>query len=234
MEINIRLPQVTGGSVEKQIAQLQSYMYQMVEQLNYALNAIGSSSEEKTEIVTTEKGSEISPEEAQKNFDSIKALIIKSADIVRAYYDQMKVSFDGEYAAQSDFGSFSESTNQTITANSASITQLFSNLQTISETVDMIKETRAWIKSGELDTGIYGVEVGQTIEQDGVETFNKYARFTADGIYFFLPGYSTAVAWMTGTKLFISNAAIQGKLTIGNYEIDSSNGITFKWIGGVS
>lgn len=233
MMVDIRLPNINADTPAGKIAQMQNYMYQLVEQLNWALSTVDSAQNGNTENIVLEKQSKpLSQEEAVSTFNAIKALIIKSADIVYAYEDQMKKDFDGVYVAESDFGEFAQRTNQSLEEDSTKIQQNFTNIQTLTGSVNTILETQAYIKSGLLDydaqgNAIYGVEVGQT--DDG--TFNKYARFTAGGIYFFLPGSSEAVAWMTGNKLFILNAEITGNLKVGNYVFDTSNGLAIKWVG---
>ena len=241
--IDIRIPNIaTDAPASQQMAQMRSYMYQLVEQLNWALNAIQSAQNgEKADVVVD--GVDVGDDITQTNettFNSIKGLIIKSADIVNAYYDEMKQRYDGEYVAQSDFGVFQQQVSQEITQNAEGISQLFTNVQSIESNVTSIESeviaSKAWINSGLLgyDSGgspIYGVEVGQRTTQGGTEIFNKYARFTASGIYFYLPGATNAVAWMTGTKLYITNAEITNTLKLGGYIVDLSHGATFKWVG---
>ena len=41
MSVDIRLPNITAATAEGQMAEMQSYMYQLVQQLNWALNTIG-------------------------------------------------------------------------------------------------------------------------------------------------------------------------------------------------
>jgi len=242
--IDIRIPNIaTDAPASQQMAQMRSYMYQLVEQLNWALNAIQSAQNgDSTDVVI--EGVDVGDDITQANettFNSIKGLIIKSADIVNAYYDEMKQRYDGEYVAQSDFGIYQQQVSQEITQNAEGISQLFTNVQSIESDVTSIESeviaSKAWINSGLLgyDEGgspIYGVEVGQRTTTGGVETFNKYARFTASGIYFYLPGATNAVAWMTGTKLYITNAEITNSLKLGHYIVDLSHGVTFKWAGG--
>lgn len=243
MSYDLRLPNITKGDPGQQIAELRSYLHQTVQQLNYALNSIESSVGTiiEQEAAKPVAGAPSTPEQAAATFNDIKALIIKSADIVNAYYDVMKVKYDGEYVALSDFGTFAENTEQEITTNSSAIEQMFRNIQSIeslvSELNDTVIATNAWIRTGLLDYDsqsipIYGMEVGQKTEIDGQEVFNKYARFTSQGIYFYLPGISEAAAWMTGTKLYIRNAEITVSLTLGKYMVDFTNGLTFRWIGG--
>lgn len=222
------------------MAQMRSYMYQLVEQLNWALSAIDKVQTENASQTTLSASQAVDSEEkAQSTFNQIKSLIIKSADIVEAYYDSMKHQLDGSYVAISDFGTFQENTSQAIEANSTSITQIFSDIQSIESNVsaieEMIIESDSWIRKGLLDydengVPIYGIEVGQKSVIDGEEVFNKYARFTAGGIYFYLPGIDEPVAYITDSQLYITEANIIYRISIGNFAfIPRANGnLSFK------
>ena len=40
MSVKIRYPNITGGSEREQLAQIKSFLYQLVDQLNYALSTL--------------------------------------------------------------------------------------------------------------------------------------------------------------------------------------------------
>ena len=42
MSVNFRYPNITGNSEREQIAQIKSYLHQLVEQLNFAMSTLGS------------------------------------------------------------------------------------------------------------------------------------------------------------------------------------------------
>lgn len=244
MGIDIRLPNITETTAEGQMSQMQSYMHQLVQQLNWALNNIDNAqivdpSGSQSVQTSYTKSISLSETDARANFNAIKSLIINSADIVEAYYQMMRQNFDGEYVANSDFGTFVESTNHSIENNSTATIDLYNDVQNMQTKLDKVEtallETDAWIKRGLLDYDeegipIYGIEVGQTTEVDGEEVFDRFARFTADGIYFYLPGSTDAVAWMSGNKLYISNAEITGSLKLGGFDLDLTNGIICRWV----
>lgn len=162
----------------------------------------------------------------------VKSLIIKSAEIVEAYEEELRKTFDGLYTAQSDFGDYQRTTNQTITDNSTATENRFTeHAEIISRLVNYDRDINAWIKTGELEDGVYGIEVGQTTEENGDEVYNKYARFTSGGLYFYIPSVDEPIAYMTDNKLYITNAHIVGSLTLGGYVVDTSNGVAFKWGG---
>lgn len=133
MGIDIRLPNITGPSDHERLAQMQSYLYQFVEQLQWALQNVDTTSA----AVATPVPKSLLPSgiattpDPQSTFNSIKSLIIKSADIVSAYYQEISRRLDGQYVAQSDFGDFAQKTTQTITENSESTAQRFENIQVI-------------------------------------------------------------------------------------------------------
>lgn len=232
MSIDLRLPNITANTDSGKINQLQSYVYQLVEQLNWAINIVNDGNTVAQTDSIEQVGNASSEDEAVKNFQSIKSLIIKSADIVNAYYDVLKTQFDGQYLAQSDFGIYQQETSQLITQNSTEIMQQFTDYQELRSEVSSILESNAWIRTGLLDykedgTPIYGMEIGQKTDADGEERFNKYSRFTSEGTYFYLPGSTVPVAWMTGTKLFINRMHVVSSVQLGDYLIDCTDGIVF-------
>ena len=235
---DIPLPRIQDADAQTQMAQMRSYLYQMVEQLNFVLNSL---SRETTEILTVTETKDAVKDKAQEaydNFNEIKSLIIKSADIVNSYYDQMQTRLSGDYVAQSEFGTYRSETQNTINANSDGITQLFENMQAIesgvSEITDNVRTVLANIKTGLLYTDehgnpVYGLEVGQRNIEDGVETFHKYARFTSNRLSFYDQN-DMEVAYISDYKLYITQAQITGSITVGRYVLDTSNGLAFRWV----
>ena len=148
--------------------------------------------------------------------------------------------------AKADFPSgsatFIQETNSKVKANSENIETTFKNIQTITGTLDGLKTTvadvTANIKSGHLtddENGvpIYGLEVGQKNVIDGVETFNKFARFTADRLSFYDKN-DNEVAYISDYKLYITHATISGSFALGGFveTVDQSNGsVVKKWVG---
>lgn len=239
MGIDLRFPNITAPTPQGQMAQMQSYMHQLVQQLNWALNTIGEAQSGNTSNVVINKPSEnVLPKEAEDTFNSIKALIIKSADIVKAYEETIMTDFNGEYFADSDFGTYLEQTSRSIEENSKGVTEIYSNVQTITDKVDGIDEdvrtTNSYIKRGFLgndkDTGeaVYGIAVGET-DENGV--YKQYAWFTADKLSFF-DANSNEVAYIGNGCLYIlGTSRFIGDVFLGGYKADTSDGLAFTWIG---
>lgn len=303
--INIPTPPQPIGSDKEQFKQLYTYIFQLAEQLNWALknvdttnNAVVATPVPKSLYSTTvESAGQI---DAQTTFASIKSLIIKSADIVSAYTDEINRRLAKYYEAESEFGTFVEAVEADIKENADNITTTFTNIQAVETGIqvdmdsltdavdvhttaindvkdgteksieeikgeviglsgeignaktsfdekskaldDAIKELNTvvatvtgTIKAGELyrdgnGLPVYGLEIGQRNVIDGVETFNKYARFTAGRLSFYDQN-GVEVAYISDYKLYITHAEVTGTLKLGGYLVDTTNGIAFKWVG---
>lgn len=232
MSVTFKTPNITGSTDREKLAQMQSYLIQMARQLQWAFDTIqvGTFSESVPQRVQTANGSASGTvSDPASTFNSIKALIIKSADIIKAYQEKMEENFSGVFVAQSDFGTYTEETDQRIETNSTEISQFFTNLQTIITTMDSLERTvigvNAYINSGLLfydssGAPVYGIEVGQRSEVGGVEVFNKYARFTANKLSFY-DSNDNEVAYISDYKLYITNVQVTGSYRIGHL-VDTS------------
>ena len=240
MNIDIRLPNITAKDEAGQIQQMRSYLHQLAEQLNWALNAVETAqSGTVTPSVVIDK--RVSPEEAESTFNSIKALIIKSADIVKAYEDTIFTDFNGKYFADSDFGTYIEETSRKVDENSQRVIDTFTRVETIDSRVEGVEDeivtTNAYIRRGLLSNGEYGIEIGETSD-DGV--FRQYARFTSEKLSFHDVNGNPVAYIGAGSEdksdtncLYVTGRAVfQGEIQLGKYKTDSSDGLAFTWIGG--
>lgn len=241
MSIQIPKPNITAADDRQRLRQIQSYLFQMAGQLQWAFDTLETGgSGGMTRLLTGQTGKQ--PENPAATFSGIKNLIIKSADIVNAYYDQISRRLESVYVAQSDFGTYTRQTQLELQAGSESIRQLFTETETLSQTVEEIYSsilgTNAYIKTGKLqeDTngiGVYGLEIGQTRTLDGETVFDKFARFTADRLSFF-DRNDVEVAYISDYHLYITNAIITGSLVLmQQFSVSQGNqSIDFKWLGG--
>lgn len=242
MSIDIRFPNITASTDAGKLQQMQSYMYQLVEQLNWALNTVESAQGGNTSAVVYQQKKPATAQEAEDTFNSIKSLIIKSADIVKAYEDTILTSFNGKYFADSDFGTYLEETKKVVNENSEGVTEYYTNIQTISGRLkgveNEVKVTNAYIKRGLLPNGEYGIEVGETSSKDGI--FHHYARFTSKKLSFHdingnevaYIGAGTADKSDTNCLYVTGKAVFLGEIQLGGYKTDTSDGLAFTWIGG--
>ena len=169
MPEQLRLPDISGNEKE-QLTKIRSYLYQIIPQLNFALNNLGTSSSQAATptsnvIFSSGTQSSASPE---TTFGSIKALIIKSAEIVNAYYEEISKKLEGVYVAQSEFGTYVQETSQTITESATDTTQRFENVQII------INDANGRLLDIDEDLQVSKTAINESIQgvQDGVAGAN--------------------------------------------------------------
>ena len=241
MSIDLRYPNITGKTEAEQMVQVRSYLHQLVEQLNWALNtAEAYQSGNTSAAVVYNKGKDETPQDAEDTFNSIKALIIKSADIVKAYEETILTNFNGKYFADSDFGTYLEETSREIEENSKGVTETYERVETIDSRVegveDEVRTTNAYIQRGLLSNGEYGIEIGETSE-DGI--FRQYARFTSEKLSFHDVNGKEVAYIGAGDRdkndtqcLYVTGKAVfQGEILFRGYKMDTSDGLAFTWVG---
>lgn len=178
MSGNIRLPNITGRTTEEQLQQIKSYLIQAAGELNWALtNVAGVNGSSDTGYAPyplantgAASGVQQKEEELLKNFNALKGLIIKSADIVNAYYEEINTRLEGLYVSQSDYGTFVEQTTADIAQNSTDITQNYSNIQLVTAKVTETKDA--------LDTSIADTH---TALQDNIDSLEKNLKDNING-----------------------------------------------------
>lgn len=219
---------------------MRSYLHQLVDQLNWALNTVESAQGGNTSAVVYQRREPSTAQEAEETFNSIKALIIKSADIVKAYEETITSNFKGKYFAESDFGTFIEDINRKVEESSKGVTDTFKSIETITTELGDVKEyvetTEGYIKRGILADGSIGIEVGETTDKG----YHRYAQFTSERLTFYdvngkpvayigagdIDKDDTNCLYVTGKAVF------QGAVLFGGYKMETADGLAFTWIGG--
>lgn len=235
----------TNLSDREMLMQIRSYLYQTIPLLQMAFNTVGVTTEGGGGVSNSPPPTVAVPVAPPLNpqitFDKLKPLIIGSSEIIEAYTEEINKTLEGKYVAQSTFGKYEQDTESKFTATSESLTQNYINIQTITsdllsqskalsaavdsavKLINGIQEetiiTKAHIRTGviaeENGVPIYGVEVGQTVSNNGQETFNKFARFSADKLSFY-DRNNVEVAYISDYKLYIGDAEITYRLVIGS------------------
>ena len=238
MSIDIRLPNITATDEAGQLTQMRSYLYQFAEQLQWALSTLEKGIDAEEIELKNAVGEAIEKTEetkAQDTFNSIKDLIIKSADIVEAYYDEIDnlINLSGKYVASSDYGKYTQETNNRIDATDRYIEQNVYNKETID---GMVRENNGYIRYGAVGTSIdggnenaTGILIGDFQSLDEKE-HKRFARYTSAGVELFDGSTSTVPRVIISKyKITITSAEFDGYVKMGKYRLDLSNGIAFKW-----
>lgn len=253
--MNIQYPSITDGTPLEQMQQIRSYLFQLVEQLNMESDTEEMKKSEKS-LFGTRSAAGTDPDTATQNptpastFNQVKNLIIKSADIVDAYYTEINRRLTGVYVAESEYGKYTQKTDKTISDTAGQLAQMIKDIRRIDGSVNAIIDTKANIRIGELfvvgdetlepelgktppvGSPVYGVEVGQVTVKDGKEAFNKFARFTSYGMTLY-DNNGNLTAYITDSRLHIPNAVIKNSLRRGGFieTINSDGSSVERWVG---
>lgn len=231
--VEIRLPELSGGTEAEQLRRIQSYLYTLAQQLQFAFDTVTG---EQAAAASSSQGAGVSGrrEEASVNFAAVKSLILKSAQITEHFEEAAEKKFDGLYVAQSQFGTFRQETEQRLTANSQLLEQEFSHLQQVetqvAELQSSVLEVSATIRTGLLTydasgTPVYGVEIGQQEWENGAIRFHKYARLTAERLSFY-DSNDVEVAYISDRRMYVTAATVEeiqagsaavGRIQVGDY-----------------
>ncbi len=256
---DIRLPNISASAdMQTQMAQMRSYMYQMVEQLNWALSAMdggASAREQRLPGQTAVPASDDKKEDdTNQRMANLRDLIIKSADVVRQEMDRLATELKGSYVAQSEFGDYLERISQRIEADPSQLSQYFKFASDIRADVDRVEvdfasyktDVEGYIRQGIVGydgtVPIIGIAIGQDIRtsQTGVETeqgvydvidkSSNMSVWTTEKLSFYIGGQETA--YFSNGKLTVAQIAADRITGAGEWDVSFTRGVKFKWIGG--
>lgn len=234
--INLTPPSATGGQAE-QVRNLYSYLYQLTDHLNAAFVALdaGGSDASGASVSAAGVSGGMSADQARQ-YNELKALIIKTGTVTKEYADKLVASLDSVYIAQSEWGTYEEQIHQDIEATASGIVESYNFQSQIDALDDYRIEASGYILRGiigydEKNVPIFGIAIGQDLKTtevtiDGVtykqvDMTRNLATYTADGITFWLNG--VAVARLNQQELSVTRAVITEKITLGDWEI-ATNG----------
>ena len=256
----IRMPTIRSTSTDGQVKEIREYLYQLTNNLNVALKSVEKQEENYKTAIEFIKATIDKPieEKAAETFVSLKNLIIKSADIIDSYYDEIATKLEGHYMALTnngeDYAKFVEDTKNYQIDTSTSNTNVYESVQKITayvgaptdedglpalseddKTLSMIRHDTFFIKTGWVDTEtsgskIGGIELGQ-MSSDGKTTEKAFAKFTTKKLAFYGEDGTTELGEFSQGRLLVKDATIQGNLELGGYVLDTNIGIAFNWGG---
>lgn len=252
MKIDLRQPVFQGTDKEK-LEQMAIYLFQVREQLQWAFENIDESGQGGTSVVNTttvinqtstpadNTAKPLTEDQAELTFSAMKALIIKSADIVNAYHAEIskRISLSGDYVASSDFGVYKKETKAEIDLNTENIEINQEKVEQIQSVFmdegdyAMILKKSGYIKTGFLPGGAYGIEIGVVTEEDGEKKEKSVGRFTSTRIIFYDQNGAEG-AWLSNRRLYAAEVEATEKSQLGGFvdEVDPETGdVTTKWVG---
>lgn len=240
-------PPGASGTEMQQLAKMRSWLYQMNEQLNIALSNLDAGNfAQGTAQAIQEVAENKWDGKLSSQYETLKALIIKTADTVESQIEAVEMELNSSYIAKSEWGTYEEILKAEMEATAQGVVQAYGYDAQLSAANDQIADfedykinTQQYIKTGLLyyedSVPRYGVAVGEkltTVEVDGETLLARTdlcATFTADKLSFWQHGQE--VAYVSNSKLYITALEILGSITLGNWRITHTDGFTIEWIG---
>lgn len=238
MSVTFSPPVITGDTTEAQLKSLQSWLFQFSEQLQYTLNNLDDSNFSEVGIKSISNAQENSKtsQSVREEFNALKSLIIKTANTVDSYYEEITETLELDYLAVADFGTYSENANAEIVKNALGVTQYYERVEEVATNAEATdtsfnnykRETQAYIRTGYIEQlDMYGVAIGEERKEqvDEIEatTFNTFATLTSGELAFWDNGVK--LGYYKGDSWFVN-----GAVRIGRWAIDPSNGLTIKYV----
>jgi hypothetical protein len=94
MSLNLRYPNITGGTEREQLSQIKSYLHQLVEQLNIALPTLGEGGGTSTSTY------EVQGEDF--NYYELRSLIIQELQEIETLFDQFSKRMEADYVSDEE------------------------------------------------------------------------------------------------------------------------------------
>ena len=228
-EVFFENPPVLTGTAEEQAKQLYNYLFTVSDKLNAAMNSIGTEQmDEQTKMAIVSAAG--NAEETQKAKDSLKSLIIKTAEKINVVMDELRSTLQSNIEAVSDeFGVYRQSITEEITETAMGVLREFDITERIegleTDTAAFSQRINQYIYTGVVETtgGLQkvGIAIGEGVtayDQDGnpyLNTNRKSATFTMDRLSFWQG--ETEVAYFSDRIFHIAMGEITKELRMGNH-----------------
>lgn len=240
-------PPMLAGDEARQLEQLYRYLQTISDQLNEAMNGISLenfTAEAREQIQAAASGG-TAGKEIKRTQNTLRSMIIKSAEIVRNEMQEIRTELRQNYEAISEeYGTLEQELTAQIEANAAGIRQNYSYVESLTSRTDgvesYVNRTNNYIWSGVIGTNsttgapIYGIAIGEGItaydadDQPYLNTAARVATFTKDRLSFWQG--NVEMAYFSDRRMYITDVEITKSLRMGNYiwriQEDGSMGLT--------
>lgn len=243
------LPPILSGSPQRQLSDLRDYLVRLAQSLETVSEAAVV---EAREVAVQASGAQsVQREEIQNTTDTLRSLIIKTADVVRHDVTVITTALEESYEALSEeWGTYQENIETTITETARNTIAEYHYTEKIESVESILRSLTGQITHGLVwdpssNSYVLGIAIAQTIQmkQDGHEETDggnvyreisdgqTFGLYTATGWQFWIGGVK--VGWFeSGTStLHTVNLAVETEMTIGgNWHWTTLNGLGLKYV----
>ena len=216
MELNIDFPRLSDKA-SPDLVRLKNCLFRLTEQLKFVLSNL-----DEDNFSSNVKHAIGGVAVARQDVSTLREAIIRTATVIKSAEERITSVMKNEYCAISDIGTYTEEAIASYEVDGRGIEQFF---RMVSDTAGTVEDLSGYIRTGVLEGGVIGVEIGDLTSP--ASPFK--VRLTGQRLSFICG--EDEVAYMSDSALYVTKANITGKLTLGAYEIDTTDGLALKYVG---
>ncbi|MDO4861750.1 MAG: hypothetical protein Q3984_03680 [Eubacteriales bacterium] len=242
------IPPQLQGSPEQQLIAMRDYLVRLAQ----SLEQVGGSDVAAAKAATNaaKAAQEQAAQEVRSTANSLKALIIKTADEITEYTDTRVENFESLYVAKSDYGTYYNQIETQVEQTARDTVETYHYTEAIGELNAYLTDLNGQIRRGviedpethEVHLGIAISEqlsfTGQTQTEGGLTYYElapgqTLGLYTSTGWQFWINGVRRGWFSSEDSMLHVSNIVVENRLQLGSeWEIVSVNGFGLRYIGG--
>ena len=244
------IPPQLQGSPEQQLIAMRDYLVRLAQSLEQVGGSDVAASAAKAATSAAKAAQEQAAQQVRSTANSLKALIIKTADEITEYTDSRVETFESLYVAKSDYGEYYNQIETQVAQTARDTVETYHYTEAIRDVNTYLTDLNGQIRRGviedpethEVHLGIAISEqlsfTGQTQTEGGLTYYElapgqTLGLYTATGWQFWINGAKRGWFSSEDSMLHVSNIVVENRLQLGNdWEIVSTGGFGLRYIGG--
>lgn len=244
------IPPQLQGSPEQQLIAMRDYLVRLAQSLEQVGGSDVAASAAKAATSAAKAAQEQAAQQVRSTANSLKALIIKTADEITEYTDSRVETFESLYVAKSDYGEYYNQIETQVAQTARDTVETYHYAEAIRDVNTYLTDLNGQIRRGviedpethEVHLGIAISEqlsfTGQTQTKGGLTYYElapgqTLGLYTATGWQFWINGAKRGWFSSEDSMLHVSNIVVENRLQLGNdWEIVSAGGFGLRYIGG--
>ena len=240
------IPPQLQGSPEQQLVAMRGYLVRLAQ----SLEPVGRSAAAAAKTGVAAGAQEKAAEQIRSTANSLKALIIKTADEITAYTDSRVESFGSLYVAKSDYGNYYNQIETQVAQTARGTVESYHYAEAFGEMQTYLADLGGQIRRGviedpethEVHLGIAISEqlsfTGQTQTEGGLTYYElapgqTLGLYTSTGWQFWINGVRRGWFSSEDSMLHLSNIVVENRLQFGSaWDVTNTNGFGLRYIGG--
>lgn len=173
-----RYPNITAKEPAEKLRQIESFLRQLVDKMNAEQSSTGRAIYTYSSNGERVQANDHNKTDAENTFETIKDLILKSADIVDSFYEKYSKKLSGYYVAKSEFGEYKEENEVSLEATAKEIELAINQIESVAKSVaNLGEETEEKLLKISASAEELSINVSKIVN-DGVDSVKTKKGYT--------------------------------------------------------